>query len=133
MALAFPWLFVSFALYNAIAFGKGSALPPQDAFNQALVSFTMVSGAVWRVSAGDALIALTLVFLFAEMLKAARSISLSLIDRALSAVLFLVCAVEFTLRKEAATSVFFLITLMTFIEFVSGISFTVKAARRGAA
>jgi hypothetical protein len=128
--LAFPWLFVSFGLYNAIAFAKGNPASPQEPFNETLASFEMLSGAVWQVSTGDVLIALTLMFLFIESLRATVDKPLSTLDRMLSLVLFVLCLVEFTVRREAATSVFFLITLMTFVDVVGGLWLHVRAARR---
>ncbi len=120
MLLAFPWLFLSFGLYNVIAFGRGNAAPPQEVFNETLASVPMVSGAVWTVTLGDLLIALTLIFLLIEVLKASHLPSLSIIDRVLSAVLFATCLVEFIVRREAATSVFFIITLITLLAAIGG-------------
>ncbi len=131
MLITFPWLLVPFGLYNAIAFlfTKGA---PQEAFSKTVASFRLASGTVWQLTAGDALVALGLLLLFAEFLKATRFVSLTLIDRTLSAVLFLACAVEFAVRKEAATTAFFLITLMSLIEFIGGITLTIKASLRAA-
>jgi hypothetical protein len=133
MLLAFPWLFVSFGLYNAIAFLKGNAAVPDEIFNRTLASYAMVSGAVWNISIGDALIALTLAFSFAETLKARRAPSVPLIDRALSAVLCALCLVEFVVRREAATSVFFLIMVMIFFDFIGSFFLPAKSSEAGAA
>lgn len=130
MLLAFPWLFVSFGLYNVIAFVKGTAGSPEAPFSGPVASFEMVSGAVWQISAGDCLVALTLVFLFFEILKATRSATLAVVDHLLSIVLFALCVVEFLVRREAATSVFFIITLVTFIDVIAGFSLTTSRASR---
>jgi uncharacterized membrane protein len=130
MLLAFPWLFLSFGLYNVLAFARGSAVSPQDPFNEPIASFKMVSGAIWQASAGDILIALTLVFLFFEILKAARTGSVAIVDHVLSIVLFALCLVEFLVRREAATSVFFIITLVTFIDVIAGFALTITRAPR---
>jgi hypothetical protein len=121
MLLAFPWLVVSFGLYNAIAFGSASAATPRAPFDGTLASIEMVSGAVWLVSVGDAFIALTLLFLFIEVMKATRAAMPPVIDHVLSLALFGLCLVEFLVRREAATSVFFIMTLITLISLACGL------------
>ena len=69
----------------------------------------MVSGADWTMSAGDMLIALAILLLFGEMMKATRIGMRTVVDHALSLVLFLAMLVEFLLVKQAATATFFLL------------------------
>jgi hypothetical protein len=90
----------------------------------------MQSGATWAISLGDVLIALSLIFLFIEMLKATRTSSRSLFDHLLSTVVFIGALVEFLLVPQAATSVFAILLTMSLIDVLAGWSVSMRAARR---
>jgi uncharacterized membrane protein len=68
MLVSFPLFLISFAIYNMIVF-----LTPGVLWTGTVFAIPMQSGATWSVTAGDLLIALSLVFLFVEVLKATRS------------------------------------------------------------
>ena len=124
MILTFPFLLLSVIAYNAIVFMTGTP------FETVLFQIPMISGVVWNFTLGDALIAATLFLLFVEILKATRTGGNSLVDHALSTVVFIACLIEFLVVPEAATSLFFFITLITLIDVVAGFSVTIRAARR---
>jgi hypothetical protein len=125
MPVNFPLFLISFAIYNMIVF-----VTPGVSWGDTLVSVPMQSGATWDVTFGDALLALSLVFLFVEMLKAARSIARAAFDHVLAALIFLGALAEFLLVPEAATSVFALLLLMTLIDLVAGWYVARRTARR---
>ncbi len=125
MAASFPLFLVSFAIYNMIAF-----LTPGTSWEGALFSVPMQSGATWLVSAGDLLLALSLLFLFFEMLKATRSYTRTIVDHLLSTLVFIAALVEFLLVKEAATSVFALLLLMSAVDVIAGWVVSMGSARR---
>ena len=95
-----------------------------------LAEIVMLSGALWVITVSDALIAITLVLLFIEILKATQTGGNSLVDHALSTVVFIICLTEFLVIPEAATSLFFIITLVALIDVIAGFSVTIRAARR---
>jgi hypothetical protein len=125
MAASFPLFLVSFAIYNMIAF-----LTPGTSWEGALFSVPMQSGATWSVSAGDLLLALSLLFLFFEMLKATRSYTRTIVDHLLSTLVFIAALVEFLLVKEAATSIFALLLLMSMVDVIAGWVVSMGSARR---
>jgi hypothetical protein len=160
MISSIPWIIISIILYNVIAFtvsapGDVVVFPvletmPQDltqldfsqvnaatldvinrtAFDRQLFSIGMVSDAQWTLTLGDLVILITLVLLFIELIKATRTGGSSIVDHALSTILFVFCLVEFILVPEAATSIFFFIMIVTLIDVVAGFSITIRAARR---
>ena len=69
----------------------------------------MLSGAVWIFTWGDLIIFVTMVVLFAELVKATYTSTISLVDHGLSMLVFVACLVEFLVVGNAATSVFFFI------------------------
>ncbi len=124
MILSLPWLLLPLIAYNVIVFM--TATP----FDAVIWEAPMLSGAVWRVTLGDLMIAATLLALFVEILKATRTGGNSLVDHALSTIVFIVCLIEFLVIPEAATSLFFIITLVALIDVIAGFSVTIRAARR---
>ena len=123
--LGFPLLLVSFAIYNIIAF-----LMPGVSWTGAVTTVRMVSGADWSMSVGDMLIALAIVLLCGEVLKSTRIGIRTILDHALSLMLFLGMLVEFLLVKQAATATFFLLLVVGFIDVLAGFAVTLRSAQR---
>lgn len=139
MILSIPWLVLSIVIYNIIAFSSSAPDPivladgetiARTVFDYKIFSVDVISGANWSLTIGDVVIVLTLILLFIELIKATRTGGTSIVDHALSMVLFMICIIEFLVVQEAATSVFFVITFVTLIDVVAGFSITIRAARR---
>jgi hypothetical protein len=64
------------------------------------------------------------------MLKAARLSRRSIIDHLLSMVLFVGMLIEFLLVKQAASSTFFLLLVISFVDVMGGFAISVRAAQR---
>ncbi len=124
MILSFPFLILSLIAYNAIVFMTGTP------FETIVFELPMMSGTIWTFTLGDLIVAATLFLLFIEILKATRTSGNSLVDHALSTIVFIICIIEFLVVPEAATSLFFFITLITLIDVIAGFSVTIRAARR---
>jgi hypothetical protein len=125
MWVSFPLFLISFAIYNMVVF-----LTPGMSWTGVVFSVPMQSGAIWDITAGDLLIALSLVFLFFEVLKATSVSQRSLFDHLLSTVVFVAALVEFLLIKEAATSVFATLLMISLVDVLGGWSVSVRSARR---
>ena len=123
--LGFPLLLIPFAIYNIIAF-----LMPGVSWTGAISTVHMVSGADWTMSAGDMLIALAIVLLCGEVIKSTRVGIRTVVDHALSLILFLGMLVEFLLVKQAATATFFLLLVVSFIDVLGGFAVTLRSAQR---
>ena len=125
MLVNFPLFLISFALYNMIVF-----LTPGVAWSDVLTTVPMQSGATWTITMGDGLIALSLVFLFFEVLKATRTSARSMFDHILSTLVFIGALIEFLIVPQAATSVFAILLVMALIDVMAGWSVSMRAARR---
>jgi hypothetical protein len=123
--LGFPLLLVPFAIYNIIAF-----LMPGLSWTGPLTTVHMVSGGDWSMSAGDMLITLGILLLFGEIMKSTRIGIRTVVDHALSLVLFLGMLVEFLLVKQAASATFFLLLVISFIDVMGGFAVTLRSAQR---
>jgi membrane-anchored protein YejM (alkaline phosphatase superfamily) len=124
-ALGFPLLLITFAIYNIIAF-----LMPGVSWTGTLTSVHMVSGGDWTMSAGDMLITLAIILLFGEMMKSTRIGLRTVVDHGLSLVLFLAMLVEFILVRQAGTSTFFLLLVISFVDILGGFAVTLRSAQR---
>ena len=124
MLLNFPLLILVFAAYNSIVFFTKST------FETIIFSVKMISGAQWVFSLGDLLILVALLMLFIELLKSTRSGTVSIIDHMLSTFVFIGFLVEFIVVEQAATSTFFLLTIIALIDVIAGYSVTIQSARR---
>ncbi|MFZ1950585.1 MAG: hypothetical protein WA214_01285 [Pseudolabrys sp.] len=123
--LGFPLLLVPFAIYNIIAF-----LMPGVTWTGVITTVHLASGADWTMSAGDMLVALAILLLCGEVLKSTRIGIRTIVDHALSLVLFLGMLVEFILVQQAATATFFLLLVVSFIDVLSGFAVTLRSAQR---
>jgi len=128
-----PWLSIPVVLYNIIAWSGTVASDPYyvlSRMDQVLLSLPLASGATWIVTPGHLLIVVALVMLFVEIVKATATGTAAVWNHALSMVLFVVCLVEFLLFGAFATSVFFIIMLMTLLDTLAGFLVTTAAAKR---
>ncbi|MFY9598721.1 MAG: hypothetical protein WB540_04515 [Pseudolabrys sp.] len=123
--LGFPLLLVPFAIYNIIAF-----LMPGVTWTGVITTVHLASGADWTMSAGDMLVALAILLLCGEVLKSTRIGIRTIVDHALSLLLFLGMLVEFILVQQAATATFFLLLVVSFIDVLSGFAVTLRSAQR---
>jgi hypothetical protein len=123
--LGFPLLLIPFAIYNIIAF-----LMPGVSWTGAFTTVHMVSGGDWSMSAGDILITLAILLLFGETMKSTRIGIRTVVDHALSLVLFLGIMAEFLLVQQAATATFFLLLVISFVDVLGGFAVTLRSAQR---
>ena len=123
--LGFPLLLVPFAIYNIVAF-----LMPGVSWTGVFSTVHMVSGADWTMSVGDVLIAFAIVLLCGEIIKSTRIGFRTVVDHALSLILFLGMLVEFLLVKQAATATFFLLLVVSFVDVLGGFAVTLRSAQR---
>ena len=116
---------LAFVVMAYVAFAAGGADFQQERF-----SVPMPSGGVWQISLGDMMLTFSLFVLFFEVLKSTRTGGNSVVDHALSMIVFVVCLILFLVWPPAGTSLFFLIMLTTLVDVVAGFSVTIRSARR---
>ena len=90
----------------------------------------MISGVIWQLSGADALVLLSISLLFLEILKSTSTGTATIMNHAISMILFIVCLVEFLLHPNFATSAFFIIMVMTLLDVLAGVVVTIVSARR---
>lgn len=129
----FPLMVIPVIIYNIVAI-SGSAFSTAAEVRLRMdtdfMTVPMASGADWHLTPGHALIAASLLMLFFELLKSTGTGRAAVMNHAFSMVLFIICLVEFLMLDAFATSVFFLIMLMTLLDVMAGFMVTIAAARR---
>lgn len=122
---ALPLTIIPFVLYNLLM------LTGVD-LSGSLVGdgITMMSGGTWKLTWGDLLLLITMVILFIEIVKATYTGTASMIDHGLSMIVFIACLIEFLMVSQAATSVFFLITVACLIDVIAGFTIGIRVAKR---
>ena len=122
---AIPLLVIAFILYNLLVMSMGIEGLSQEIFNVRLLS-----GGVWSFTWSDLLLMITLILLFIEIVKSTFTSTSTLIDHALSMVVFIALGAEFLMVPQAATSTFFLILVASLIDVIAGYTIGIRVARR---
>jgi hypothetical protein len=123
--IGFPLLVIPFAIYNMIAF-----LTPGLSWTDHVATFHLISGQDWTVTPEDILLAVSVLLLSVEVMKATRMGVRAIIDHVLSMLLFIVMLVEFLLVKQAGTSTFFILMVVSLVDVMAGFIVTARTAQR---
>ena len=122
-----PLTIISFLLYNA---GIAGLFGGADPWPKQLFDVSMISGGVWSMTLADLMVVIALIFLFVEIVKSTSTTTASVVDHMLSLVVFVLFLVEFLLVKDAAHSVFFMLTVISLIDVLAGFSVSIRSAGR---
>jgi hypothetical protein len=124
MLAAFPLLSITLLIANVIAFGSDAG------FSNVVMTLGLPSEGTLSITSGDCVILLGLILLYFEIFKATRTGSATIIDHALSLLVFIVALVEFLIVPAFAHPAFLALLLMTLIDVVAGFTVTISGARR---
>jgi hypothetical protein len=124
--VGFPLLLIPLAIYNIIVLLMPS-VKLVDTDNP-LFKLPLMSGAEWPVTMSDLLLTLAVLMLMFEVIKGARPGAKYLTDHLLALIVTGAAAAEFVLWKQFGTPTFFLLTLLSLVDFLTGIALR---ARRG--
>lgn len=122
-----PLLAISLIVYAVLALTGAAG---ELWYESIILELQMVSGETWSVSAGDLFLLVSMGLLFVELLRATKTGSASIMNHALSVVVFVLALLLFIIVKGFGNSVFFLFMSMTFLDFMAGFIVTTVTARR---
>jgi hypothetical protein len=123
-----PLLIVPFLIYNLVVFTLFGGNPVN--WGAGLFGIPMPSGTYWAITAGDLLLVVGIILLFIEVLKSTGTARNSIMEHMLSMVVFVLFLIEFLLAGAAASSVFFLLMVMSLIDVVAGFTVSISSASR---
>lgn len=124
-----PLLIVPAGIYALLAFSMG-----QEGIQTFLISnafsIPTAGGGRWIASWSDTLIIFSTLILFVEILKSTRPTRTAMIDNALSVLVFILCLIAFILAPGFGTTAFFMIMLMSVLDFMAGSMVMLSTATR---
>ncbi|WBU30413.1 hypothetical protein OOZ54_02625 [Rhodopseudomonas palustris] len=126
--IGFPLLLIPVAICNIIVF-----LMPGLAFDAALTRVVLPSGATWTIALGDTLVALGVLLLLPEVMKAARPGAKYLTDHLLSLLVLGGITAEFVMLPQFANATVALLSLLALVDFLSGIALRSRHRREARA
>ncbi len=124
MLKSVPLLTLILILYNLFAFTAPALL------NRIIIDTPLVSGAQWKLSVNDLLLFFAIVLLYIEIVKSTRTSAASIIDHALSVLVFIIFLLEFILVPQVGNATFFLIMMVSLLDIIAGFTITISTARR---
>ncbi len=136
IVITLPMLLIPLIIYNVLVWGgafSSSASPlwgGVEALSFEAFSIPMPSGAIWTATYGDLFLLLSLFLLLIEIIKSSGSGLSAIINHALSMLVFIICLLEFLLLPDFSNTLFFLLTMMAFLDVMGGFVITVVTARR---
>jgi hypothetical protein len=122
--IAFPLLLIPVALYNMIAFLLN--MP----FAETAFAIPLGSDRRMPLNVGDLLVAIGMLLLYVEVLKAARFGSKGVADHILSFILFVAMVSELALVPRASTPTLLLLAVLGFVDVITGISLSIRPKQR---
>jgi len=107
------------------------ASPLMAILGQKAFTIPMIAGDIeWVMTKGDALLLISIAVLFMEILKSTSTGTATIMNHAMSMLVFIVCLMLFLLHPNFATSTFFIITVMALLDVLEGVVVTIVSARR---
>src|SRR5436305_4802804 len=120
----FPLRLIPLAVVNIIAF-----LMPGVSLGAPIYTAPLASGVSWTITFSDALLAFSMLLLFFEAAKTVRPNGKYLTDHLLSFLVFGGATAEFVMLPQFGNSTFFLLTVLAFVDFISGVTLRVRLRR----
>ena len=126
----FPLLAISLIVFAVLALTGAVGTADMAWYDITFIELPMVSGDIWNVTWGDIFLLASMGLLFVELLRSTKTGSESIMNHALSVVVFVVSLLLFIIVEGFGNSVFFLFMSMTFLDFMAGFIVTTVTARR---
>lgn len=127
--LYFPLFAIPLIAYNIIML-YGDAIPN----NPDMIRIPlMANDEAMHLKLGDIFVMFGVVLLYFEILKATRVSQFTVIDHALSLLVFIVFLVEYIVVAGAGTPTFMILALMSLLDVIAGFTITISTSRRDVA
>ncbi len=122
--VGFPLLLVPLAILNIVVF-----LMPGVEFSAPVFNLPLMGGRFFTGTFGDAIIALSALFLVIEIVKSARARTKYAVDHFLSLLLFVGAVAEFIWLPRFATPTMFVLLALMFVDVAGGFAMGFSARK----
>lgn len=119
-----PLMALVIIAYNIIVYLTGATMDTQ------ITTVTLISGAIWTVTIGDAILFMGFMLLFFELVSATRTGTSTIVNHALSMLVLLIALVQFIVLPQFGTSTFFMLVMLALFDVIAGFTVTITSARR---
>ncbi len=130
----FPLLAINLIIYAVITFTGVGDITTVDGvvswYDVQIMPLKLVSGDVWNVTWGVVFLVISMGLLFVELVRSTQTGAESLINHALSFILFFVALILFLMVKGFGNEIFFIFLTMLFLDPMTGFIVTTVTARR---
>jgi hypothetical protein len=116
MLVGFPLLIIPFAFFNMAVFLLNMA------FTETVFNIPLQPDRQMPVDLGDLIVAIGILLLWIELVKAVRPGGKSMIEHVISFLLFAAMAAELVFVPEAESPTLLLLAVLGFVDFMAGIS-----------
>lgn len=130
MLMNVPFTIVPLIVYNLVGLGLFGDYNNRTTWSGDVLTFRLVSGNDFVLELGYLMVLAGLIFLFIEIIKATHTASPTIFDHALSMLVFIVYLIEFIAVGYCATSVFFILMMISLLDVVGGFTITIRGSRR---
>ena len=114
--IAFPLLLIPFAFLNMVLFLL------KQPFSDTVFTIPLAADRTMPVSTGDLIVAIGILLLYVELIKAVRPGGKLIMDHVLSFLLFVGMVAELVFLPQAATPTLLLLTVLSFVDLITGFS-----------
>jgi hypothetical protein len=121
--IAFPLLLIPFAFFNMAVFLLN--MP----FTETVFTLPLVSDRQMPVAIGDLIVAVGMLLLYVEVVKAVRPGGKSIMDHVLAFILFAAMASELVLVPRATSPTLLLLVVLGFVDVITGLSIRLAQPR----
>lgn len=126
MIAAIPLTIIPLILFNVLGYALDG-----DPWGNVLVRIPLISGRPWEVTLADVMILIALALLFIETLRSAAPARTSTItNHIISTILLIVYIIEFIAVPSAASSLFFVLTMIALFDVIAGFTISIRSASR---
>jgi len=102
----------------------------QSVINVILFEFLLPSGRLIVLTVSDAFILVSVFFLYIETFKATRTSVISIVDHALSLLVFVIFLIELLVVPRLGNTTFLIMTAASLMDVVMGFTVTISTAKR---
>ena len=102
----------------------------QSVINVILFEFLLPSGRLIVLTVSDAFILVSIFFLYIETFKATRTSVISIVDHALSLLVFVIFLIELLVVPRLGNTTFLIMTAASLMDVVMGFTVTISTAKR---
>lgn len=123
-----PYLGFVLIAYNILIIASGSSAV--DELAASVFSARLMSGAQLVITVGDMFVLVGLVALFLEITASVKTSMDTVVDHAISMLVFVVFLIQFIVFSKAGSATFLILTMMALLDVIAGFTISLSTARR---